>query len=360
MAFKSPLTDGLVEDWDAAEALLEYALSERLRLGTSSSSSAAAASSSSDGGGDFTLGEHPVILAEHMYASKADRERWAQILFEKYRVPGFFVSKAGVLALYANARTTGLVVDMGAGGTQIMPVQEGYPLMMGARLHGVGGKALDGLTRDAVESSNAVSLPAAITRALKGRQLHASLLSFQAEELARGIKESLCRVREQAAVPEDADGSEAMQLGEATYELPDGTTVTVGKARYDVPEALFQPSMGNFADSTLRSAQGLPEMIIASAMACDPEARRDLIGNLVLTGGASRLTGLQERISRDVAPIVPVGTRARWAFSSSEERSFGAWTGGSILGSLGTFHDMWLSADEYKEHGAKLIHRKCP
>ncbi len=33
---------------------------------------------------------------------------------------------------YANARTSGLVVDAGAASTTVIPVQDGYPLMMGA------------------------------------------------------------------------------------------------------------------------------------------------------------------------------------------------------------------------------------
>jgi len=60
------------------------------------------------------------------------QERWCNLLFEKYKCPGVFMAKAGVLSVYANARTTGLAVDMGAGGTAITPVQDGFPLMMGA------------------------------------------------------------------------------------------------------------------------------------------------------------------------------------------------------------------------------------
>ena len=35
-------------------------------------------------------------------------------------------------------------------------------------------------------------------------------------------------------------------------------------------------------------------------------------------------------------------------------------TGGSILASLGSFQQMWMSKSEYEEHGAALIHRKAP
>ena len=34
--------------------------------------------------------------------------------------------------------------------------------------------------------------------------------------------------------------------------------------------------------------------------------------------------------------------------------------GGSILASLGSFNQMWMSAQEYAEHGPGLIHRRCP
>ena len=34
--------------------------------------------------------------------------------------------------------------------------------------------------------------------------------------------------------------------------------------------------------------------------------------------------------------------------------------GGSILASLGSFQQMWMSKSEYDEHGAALIHRKAP
>lgn len=42
------------------------------------------------------------------------------------------------------------------------------------------------------------------------------------------------------------------------------------------------------------------------------------------------------------------------------ERRFSTWIGGSILASLGSFHQMWMSKQEYHEHGASLIHRKAP
>jgi actin-related protein len=44
--------------------------------------------------------------------------------------------------------------------------------------------------------------------------------------------------------------------------------------------------------------------------------------------------------------------------SAPPERKYSTWVGGSILASLPTFKKMWVSAEEYEEDGASIIHRK--
>ncbi|XP_070599031.1 actin, alpha skeletal muscle-like [Erythrolamprus reginae] len=41
------------------------------------------------------------------------------------------------------------------------------------------------------------------------------------------------------------------------------------------------------------------------------------------------------------------------------ERKYSVWIGGSILASLSTFQQMWISKDEYEEAGPSIVHRKC-
>lgn len=59
---------------------------------------------------------------------------------------------------------------------------------------------------------------------------------------------------------------------------------------------------------------------------------------------------------------VAVDTRARLAVRSYPVLACALLcvAGGSILASLGSFQQMWLSKQEYQEHGAGIIHRKCP
>ena len=38
---------------------------------------------------------------------------------------------------------------------------------------------------------------------------------------------------------------------------------------------------------------------------------------------------------------------------------YSVWIGGSILASLSTFQQMWISKQEYDESGPAIVHRKC-
>lgn len=42
------------------------------------------------------------------------------------------------------------------------------------------------------------------------------------------------------------------------------------------------------------------------------------------------------------------------------ERKYSSWLGGSVLASLGTFHQLWVAKDEYEEHGMSIIHQSEP
>lgn len=49
----------------------------------------------------------------------------------------------------------------------------------------------------------------------------------------------------------------------------------------------------------------------------------------------------------------------RWEVITPPERKYSVWIGGSILGSLSTFQQMWISKAEYDEAGPTIVHRKC-
>lgn len=70
--------------------------------------------------------------------------------------------------------------------------------------------------------------------------------------------------------------------------------------------------------------------------------------------------GFPERLNRDLTARVPPSMKLKMISpNGSAERRFGAWIGGSIVASTGTFQQMWFSCKEYYDGGKGQIHNKC-
>jgi len=142
------------------------------------------------------------------------------------------------------------------------------------------------------------------------------------------------------------------------YELPDGNTIEVGADRFAVPELLFNPEP---ICTDVHSFIGVHNMLYDSVTKCDADIRRELFNSIIVTGGSTLLPGFFDRLSLElsVPNLVPYKLKI-FASPNSAERKFSVWIGGSILASLGSFHQMWISKVEYEEHGASIVERKCP
>jgi actin-related protein 4 len=145
------------------------------------------------------------------------------------------------------------------------------------------------------------------------------------------------------------------------FEFPDGWNNVFGVERFKVVEGLFDASA---AYSSAEHAAPTAEQTITNAIrraidAVDVDARPTLLNNIIITGAGSLIDKLPERIQSDLAAKYPNPKVRVIANTSSAERRFGSWIGGSVLGSLGTFHQMWISKAEYDEFGASIIEKRC-
>lgn len=87
----------------------------------------------------------------------------------------------------------------------------------------------------------------------------------------------------------------------------------------------------------------------------DADIRKELISNIILTGSSSLFPGMEKRLSLELTLTLPGMYKNRVICSkNSVENRCSAWIGGSILSSLGSFQQMWLSKREYDECGAVL------
>ncbi|KXN91167.1 Actin-1 [Leucoagaricus sp. SymC.cos] len=113
---------------------------------------------------------------------------------------------------------------------------------------------------------------------------------------------------------------------EKSYELPDGQVITIGNERFRAPEALFQPSLLGL------EAAGIHETTYNSIFKCDLDIRRDLYGNVVLSGGTTMFPGIADRMQKELTALSPSSMKIK--IVAPPERKYSVWIGGSILASL--------------------------
>ena len=138
---------------------------------------------------------------------------------------------------------------------------------------------------------------------------------------------------------------------EKSYELSDDQVITIGNERFRCPEALFQPSFLGM------EAAGICETSYNSIMKCDVDIRKDLYGNVVLSGGTSMFPGIADRMQKELTALAPSTMKIK--IIAPPERKYSVWIGGSILASLSTFQQMWISKEEYDESGPSIVHCLC-
>ncbi|XP_054426655.1 actin, cytoskeletal 3-like [Pteronotus mesoamericanus] len=166
-------------------------------------------------------------------------------------------------------------------------------------------------------------------------------------EYIRDLKEKCCYV----ALDFDKEKAEASSPPHAQkYRLPDGQEVELGSERFFGPEVLFQTNL------IARDSLGAHMAAFRSISSCDPALWKVLFGHVLLSGGTGSCCGLSSRMQKELSALVspPVIVKV----STCPFSLYSAWVGGSILGSLSTFQDMWVTSDDYKDVGSSVIHRR--
>merc|ERR1711924_209020 len=174
------------------------------------------------------------------------------------------------------------VVDCGDGVSHTVPIYEGYSMPHAIQRINLAGRDLtDYICKILTESKI---------------NLHTSA----ERESAKKIKEDLCYISMNFA--EEVDNFAGK---EKTFELPDMSVVTVHNQIIRCPELMFKPSMDG------KEMMGLHELAKKTVDDCDLDVRKDLLMNIVMSGGTTMFPNMPERLQAEIEGLVAEGAKVK-------------------------------------------------
>lgn len=198
-----------------------------------------------------------IFIIESIKWTTEDRASMAKLLFDVDHAPSVCFGNSASLSVFAAGRTSGLVVECGAGLTTSVPVFEGLVLRHAVTEMEFGGQDITATLRKNFIDKN-------------------TNIDFNS---AKVVKEKLAFARGFVS-----DNAEQTQNESMTFFLPDGNEVTVDTSIFHTcTDALFfHPKM---------LSGGLVAQVKESLLLCDESIKRDLANNIILSGGTSMIPG---------------------------------------------------------------------
>ncbi|MCQ2816327.1 MAG: actin family protein [archaeon] len=300
----NPIQDSIIQNWDDIENLWSHTFYEVLKISPEDCLS---------------------VITESPLNPKKYREKSIEILFELFDFEGVYLINKSILSLYASGRSTGCVVDSGYGVSYIVPVFEGYMSPKTVLSLNLGGRHLDKYLNSVLTTL--------------GYEFTTSLEL----EIVSEIKEKLCVMKEEAKFKANPNDFKE-------YQLPDDSIVRISSQRYDIPEAIFNPSTIGINED------GIHETLFKSILRCSEDIQNEMYGNIILSGGNTMFENFKKRLYGEIVEL----NQAKNQIDVIElkERLYSSWIGGSVIGSMDTFPDICISRDEFKEFGCKIVHDK--
>ncbi|KAI5965403.1 ARP4 [Candida pseudojiufengensis] len=394
---KPIVENSLIIDWDAAMEQFEWFF-KQLKINPK---------------------EQPLLITEPIWSDNEYRITLIKKIFARFEFPGLYLAKVPSCISFQQGRANCLVVDIGHDSCSITPVIDGICLIKSSLRTPYSGKFLNNIVEDYfakkdikvepsifIKNKSPTKFPEEPKFQLKNLEEYKISDSFKQNQISNiyhEFKETLLEIPTQEMKKTILENSQSESNGNSSsssiflkraFELPTGQSIIVGQDRFEIAETIFEPNLYKFKDSKLApepsngeipgiehntineyrplkrirknddedtdmdtkvDIRGLSQLITHILSIIDIDLRASLANNIIITGGTSLITSLTERLYHELTNSNP-GLKIRLhAVGNSMERINQSWIGGSVLASLGTFHQMWVSEKEYKDEGSERI-----
>lgn len=274
--------------------------------------------------------EMPIVLSEAPGTSASQREETLKLLFGTFKVAALYLVPPAVLTTYGADMVTGVVVDVGERSTSVWAIYEGYPLLPAATVVPLGGRHCTDVLLKALQKLG-----------------FAPSSDADAEKVAREAKEAHAQVV--------VDVQRKKKLPAQSVTLPDGKVAKLsGDDLCACGEALFRKDP--LADA---AEPGIGQAVLEVVTLADVSVRGALLGSVRVVGGGSLLSGLPERLEKDLTRALGPRTTLKPKVTASGDRRYSAWMGGAVMGNLSACKRLLVSREAYERAGPSALHGVC-
>lgn len=292
-----------------------------------------------DAGNGVDSKDHPLMMTEQTWNTPKNKAAAAQIAFESLNVPLFSLLKNPLAQLYHTGRSSGLVIDVGAGVASVTPILDGviqHKLCFHSKYAGdfASLHALRSIEAKLGYQPNQLDYARLLPEKYRNGVVSSSFKLYHVtHNLLQNFKETMLSVTEPppGMAQPNTYYAQPHQLP-SFFQLPDRSQINYSdKESLTLLEALFVPHLFKMPDipipdpafdkahthgisnlvlfalknleSTLVPSDGDPQN--ANTNARFNEILRQMFTNTLITGGCALIPGFSDRICGDISRTAP-------------------------------------------------------
>ena len=347
-----------------------------------------------------SVADSALLVTEPTQQSLSTSKGILDFVFETLSVKEyFFVKKASAIS-FAFARSTALIIETGPCSITFSPIFESYNLTNQTKSFPIGGDLIDWYVGTKYDLYNNKECrhneffpfvqDDVCTYSDYAKAIHPKTLHLARNYLINQISKNLVDFN-------SGGGYDANEVDdEIAFQLPDGKLIHFSHAiNQDIYDFFFQPDDQNnlmkaikdsptVNNASLTAWHGITPTLFSVLFNSDPEIINTLSHNILISGGLTIIPNFADRLSAKLKSTSTINIpkneiSSQWnsesqnlpfttkhisslklkvSTLSNTNKPFSSWIGASILGSLSSFSNYWVTKEEYNEFGTNVLERK--
>ena len=270
------------------------------------------------------MNQGSLLFTEPVLHDKEQRMKLSEFLFEKYEIGGLFFCNSSVLSSFSYGKCSCVIFDSGHSQSNIVPVYDGMIIKNALNYFSLKGKFIDEI----------------IINEIINKQID----SYNSYNILQNIQ----------ILSDLKDIIFTSDNNKNNYTLPDNKNIILNDNYLEIIKKNIEVKLFN-------DELNLKSLILKSISSVLLDIKKELINNIFICGGNSLILNnyfneIKEALSKELvsSAVVRITTHP-----SKIERSISSFLGASIISSLNIYKETIVKKEEYEEHGAIIVEKKC-